>query len=991
MMDEQKNIGQRNCLTIFAHIAAGVVLVPLLSKGELIHRWSFNDGTANDSVGMANGTLYGTAAIADGQLVLNSTDPITRMQTGAFGHALGADKTLVAWFTLNDPTDGATSGGPLSVENQNGQGTVFDAIVYGEQTPRQWMNGSDNWNRTPYPAGNGGALEPAASTKEIMMAIVYDSAAGNRIKLYRNGALYAQHNQGTLATYDAMAVAVIGPRVTWADGQAWGYLNGKVNDARIYDTALSAAEIAALQAEGPNPTADFSAAQLRHRWSFNDGTTNDSVGTAHGTLYGTAALANGALVLSGSSGDNRMETGPIVQALGTDKTLVTWCTLDNPSDGQQSGGPLSVASSDYNVFDAIVYGERTATQWMSGSDGWARTPENNGGAGETLATPNPIMLAIVYDSAAANRIRLFRNGVQYSEYNPVSLVAFDEFSKVLIGPRHYSAGAYRGYMNGSVDEARVYATALSGNQVAALYAQGPDGRSVWTQTAGGNWDQGANWSTLYAADGVGQTADFGTLSLAADTTVTLNESRSVGKLVFGDLAGSHDWFLSQGAGGALKLAADGGRPEIAVINRTLTLRVPLAGTNGFVKTGAGTLVLASVNQYQGPTVVAEGTLSVRPSLNGAVAFYDFDDASNLGRDSSDQNNALAASVGSPQYSADGKFGGSLYLDGGSLLRTASGLFPTGVPTGVSPYTVSAFIKADTSCAPSGGWIGYGNNDNNRCNCFRLNNSFYGIWNYWYYNDMEATLPSGAFNDGWHSVVGTWDGKEKALYIDGEKRAAQTPPAPIDVGTDDFVIGKTTADWNFTGWVDDLLIANRALSQEEVASLHAVGFQASTRLPSASDVKVAAGAALDLNGADQTVAGLSGAGAVLNGAPLTVCATLAPGDSSSTPATLAVGSDLTVSAGATLAYDYSSASSDTVTVEGALAVQGAITVQLSAVGSASPPSRITLFTCGTLSGAENLGSWNVQGAGLTNKIVHVHSDATSVSVTISPKGTMIVVR
>ncbi|MBV5335836.1 autotransporter-associated beta strand repeat-containing protein, partial [bacterium] len=285
-----------------------------------------------------------------------------------------------------------------------------------------------------------------------------------------------------------------------------------------------------------------------------------------------------------------------------------------------------------------------------------------------------------------------------------------------MGPRHANnPDVYNGYVN----EARVYATALSGNQVAALYAQGADGRSVWTQTAGGGWNQGANWSTLFAADGVGQTADFGTLSLAADTTVALNESRTVGKLVFIDLSASHNWFLSPGAGGTLTLAADGVRPEIAVNNRTLTLTVPLAGTNGFVKTGAGTLVLGSVNRYQGPTVVAEGTLSVRPLIDGAVACYGFDDAANLGRDSSPQNNTLATSAGAPQHSADGRFGGALYLDGGSLLRTLSGQFPTGVPVGAAPYTVSAFIKASPSGSLGGGWIGYGNNANNRCNCFRL--------------------------------------------------------------------------------------------------------------------------------------------------------------------------------------------------------------------------------------------------------------------------------
>ena len=40
-------------------------------------------------------------------------------------------------------------------------------------------------------------------------------------------------------------------------------------------------------------------AALTHRYSFNDGTANDSVGTAHGTLIGTnGSIAGGQLVLA---------------------------------------------------------------------------------------------------------------------------------------------------------------------------------------------------------------------------------------------------------------------------------------------------------------------------------------------------------------------------------------------------------------------------------------------------------------------------------------------------------------------------------------------------------------------------------------------------------------------------------------------------------------------------------------------------------------------
>ena len=79
---------------------------------RLIHRYSFNDGTANDSVGTANGTFYntsGNASIASGQLNLvgSSGDYVdlgpgiittTNITTGAV--------TFEAWATFN-PVNGA--------------------------------------------------------------------------------------------------------------------------------------------------------------------------------------------------------------------------------------------------------------------------------------------------------------------------------------------------------------------------------------------------------------------------------------------------------------------------------------------------------------------------------------------------------------------------------------------------------------------------------------------------------------------------------------------------------------------------------------------------------------------------------------------------------------------------------------------------------------------------------------------------------------------
>ena len=391
---------------------------------------------------------------------------------------------------------------------------------------------------------------------------------------------------------------------------------------------------------------------------------------------------------------------------------------------------------------------------------------------------------------------------------------------------------------------------------------------------------------------------------------------------------------------------------------TGAVRVAFSGGGSLVKSGAGIALIQNTLTYTGATVVSEGTLRLQPLPLGTVAYYGFNDSSNLGKDGSPQSNALKTVTGAPQYSASGKFGGSLYLNGASTMGTLSGIFPSGVPTGAAPYTVAAYIRAETNCNIRGGWVGYGSNTTSRCNNYRLDgNSYVTAYNYWWANDASATLPSGSFTDGWHSVVGTWDGATRQIYIDGVSRYS-LPASGLDVGTNDFVVGRTTNDANFKGWLDDLLIANRALTAAEISALNTVGIR-DCSLPVGTALQVATGGVLDLNNNSQTVASLSGSGTVTGGV-LTVSARLSAGDTDGAIGSLTVSSGLTLASGATNAVDCTALTFDTVHVLGELTLQGAGTVALSVAGSQNPPRESTLFTFSSLAGGTNLSGWAVTG-------------------------------
>jgi autotransporter-associated beta strand protein len=147
--------------------------------------------------------------------------------------------------------------------------------------------------------------------------------------------------------------------------------------------------------------------------------------------------------------------------------------------------------------------------------------------------------------------------------------------------------------------------------------QANSGSGTWDVDSNGLWSNNTNWLNGVIADGPGNTADFSTLNITGDRTVTLDTSRTIGSLRFGNPSGTQNWTVSS-SGSVLTLSA--GAPSIVVNQNIATLSVPLAGTNGFTKTGPGTLVLSANNSLSGTlnldsgsTTANDGTVQITSS------------------------------------------------------------------------------------------------------------------------------------------------------------------------------------------------------------------------------------------------------------------------------------------------------------------------------------------------------------------------------------------
>jgi beta-fructofuranosidase len=146
-----------------------------------------------------------------------------------------------------------------------------------------------------------------------------------------------------------------------------------------------------------------------------------------------------------------------------DKTLVVWA---RPANLEQRGsGTLSVLEAD--AFDSIVLAEVRPGVWMPGSDRFNRT-ETKQADWPRESDCEMVCVAIVYQGKT---IRLYRNGALAVEYQIEAPRVFGKGMYITLGNRH----ARRGFFAGRIEEARVYAKALTAEQVAALEpAPAPD-------------------------------------------------------------------------------------------------------------------------------------------------------------------------------------------------------------------------------------------------------------------------------------------------------------------------------------------------------------------------------------------------------------------------------------------------------------------------------------------------------------------------------------
>ncbi|MEZ6131555.1 MAG: DUF1553 domain-containing protein [Planctomycetaceae bacterium] len=201
-------------------------------------RWEF-DTDFNDSIGTLHGKAVGNAKLSDGALML---DGASFVETAVLTTGV-QQKTLEAYVQLDDLEQ--RGGGVLSIQTTDGG--IFDAIVYGERDPGQWLAGSNGFARTE---SFDAPPETETVSQPILITLVYSS--DDIITAYRNGLPYGRSiRKSSLQSYAAgQTQLLIGLRHKPGGGNR--FLKGKIHHAAFYDRALSPEEVAASAANVTN-------------------------------------------------------------------------------------------------------------------------------------------------------------------------------------------------------------------------------------------------------------------------------------------------------------------------------------------------------------------------------------------------------------------------------------------------------------------------------------------------------------------------------------------------------------------------------------------------------------------------------------------------------------------------------------------------------------------------------------------------------------------
>ncbi|MDP4182114.1 MAG: LamG-like jellyroll fold domain-containing protein [Bacillota bacterium] len=398
---------------------------------------NLQNGTVN------NGATWVTNAKMYGGLDLNGSDQYVSLPAGITSSL--NDFTISAWVNLDTLNTwvrifdfGVGTNSYMHLTAKSGSGVLKFGIT---------TNGYANEEQI-----NGTSALPTGSWQHVAVTL-----SGNKGSLYLNGQLVGTNNNMTLkpSSLGDTTLNYIGKSM-FNDPN----LDGKVDDFRIYNKALSTSEISSIYY--------LSSAKLASWYKFDEtsGTTavDSSVALQNGTVnngatWATAGKINGALNLSGSSQYVSLPTGTVSSL--NDFTISAWVNLDTLSTWTRI---FEFASSTTSYMFLTAKGGTNVLRFTISTSGSANDQQINGTS--ALATGSWQYVAV---TLSGNTGSLYLNGALVGTNTNMTLNPSDLgiTTQNYIGKSRSSSDPY---LDGKIDDFKIYNKALSSDEIASIYS-----------------------------------------------------------------------------------------------------------------------------------------------------------------------------------------------------------------------------------------------------------------------------------------------------------------------------------------------------------------------------------------------------------------------------------------------------------------------------------------------------------------------------------------
>ncbi len=457
------------------HASAATLVRPPNNLG-LVGYWPMDEGTGLIVNDMSGNRLTGTTTVA-----LAPT-----WTTGKRGKALNFDgasqRILLGTGTVGQKIHGATSVTMSAWINpstypSSGRVRVFTVVQNSITGAYIGLNSA---------TGNlevGGRSNTGDTFQNVVSSVIpqdkWTHVVGilnfstDIITLYIDG-VFISNNPASFVSNTYVHILGAGQTDNIGMGDNSEYFNGKIDDVRVYNRQLNAAQVAALYQSGQTTRKQVSNQGLVGYWSLNEGSgmiANDSSGNGNkGTLSGfalsgatsnwtTSGKKGGALTFDGVNDQVNLGTP---EALNFDgKSAITVAGWANLSDANQSWPVIfakqTASEGQYN----LQFGQSTNRRpafYLNMASGWQVRIIANA----VLSADRWYHIATTYDGA---NVKIYIDGVLDNTVVLTGSIVGQSSDLVYIGQ------ANTVLMKGKIDEIRVYDRALSASEIAALYRQ----------------------------------------------------------------------------------------------------------------------------------------------------------------------------------------------------------------------------------------------------------------------------------------------------------------------------------------------------------------------------------------------------------------------------------------------------------------------------------------------------------------------------------------